>query len=76
MELVKQELTPEELDSRRDNLAGLIREKSLAEQKRKDEATEAKEEIDEMDNKIHAIAKEIRERCRYVNAQMSLRTVA
>lgn len=72
----KIELTHEEIEARGAELAQLIRAKSLAEQARGDAAKEAKIEIDEMDTRIHLLAKEIREKCRTVPAQMPLTGVA
>jgi len=65
-------LTPEELKAHGAELAALIREKSLAEQSRADAAKEAKIAIDEMDTRIHLLAKEIREKHRTVPAQQEL----
>ena len=65
-------LTEAELLTRGKEMAQLVREMELAEQARSDAAKGAKEEIDEMDAKIKVLAKEVREKCKVIPAQMPL----
>lgn len=64
-------LTEEELAQRRDKLAELVRDHTLAEQKKKDEASKHKTIVDKLEECMSAVAREIREKSQYIPVQVS-----
>lgn len=71
-QMVSQPLTEEELDERGSRLAALIHQLAVLEVEKKDNASVYAKKIKMKSRDIQQTAQEIRERCKYVEAQMTI----